>query len=120
MKKITLLGIDIAKEIFQLHGTDNQGNAILKKKLRRKELLEFIANTPTCTIAMEACGGSHYWAREFKKLGHTAKLISPQFVKPFVKGNKTDSNDAEAIATAARQPNMGRNAHALGNAQCNL
>lgn len=106
MEKVTLLAIDIAKEIFQLHGLDDKGNVILKKKLRRKELLKFIANTPICTIAMEACGGSHYWAREFKKLEHEVKLVSPQFVKPFVKGNKTDVNDAEAIATAASQPNM--------------
>jgi transposase len=78
----------------------------MKKKLRRPELLAFVANMPKCTIAMEACGGSHYWAREFQKLGHEAKLISPQFVKPFVKSNKTDANDAEAIAEAAMRPSM--------------
>ena len=104
--KMTLLAIDLAKEIFQLHGVDERGKAVLKKKLRRPALLAFVANLPKCTIAMEACGGSHYWAREFQKLDHEAKLISPQFVKPFVKSNKTDANDAEAIAEAAMRPSM--------------
>lgn len=104
MKKVTLLGIDIAKEIFQLHGVDASGKAILKKKLKRAELLKFIAQMEPCMIAMEACGGSHYWAREFKKLGHKAELISPQYVKPFVRGNKNDRNDAEAIVEAVSRP----------------
>lgn len=106
MTKVTLLGIDIAKEIFQLHGIDASGKAMLKKKLKRAKLLEFIAQLEHCTIVMEACGGSHHWAREFTKLGHTTKLISPQFVKPFVKTNKNDMNDAEAITEAASRPNM--------------
>lgn len=106
MKKITLLGIDIAKEIFQLHGIDEAGTVVLKKKLKRAQLLLFIAQLEPCVIAMEACGGSNYWAREFIKLGHTVKLISPQFVKPFVKTNKNDANDAEAITEAASRPNM--------------
>lgn len=104
MKKVTLLGIDIAKEIFQLHGVDESGKAVLKKKLKRAELLEFIVQLEFCMIVMEACGGSHYWAREFKKLGHAVKLISPQYVKPFVRGNKNDRNDAEAIVEAASRP----------------
>lgn len=104
MKKVTLLGIDIAKEIFQLHGVDESGKAVLKKKLKRAELLQFIVQLKPCTIVMEACGGSHYWAREFKKLGHKAKLISPQYVKPFVRGNKNDRNDAEAIVETASRP----------------
>ena len=106
MKKVTLLGIDIAKEIFQLHGVDASGKAFLKKKLKRAQLLESIAQMKSCTIVMEACGGSHYWAREFKKLGHEVKLISPQYVKPYVRGNKNDRNDAEAIAEAASRPRM--------------
>lgn len=106
MTKITLLGIDLAKEIFQLHGMDEQGNAVLKKKIKRAQLLEFIMQLDPCLIVMEACGGSHYWAREFKKFSHQVKLISPQFVKPFVKTNKTDAKDAEAIAVAARQSEM--------------
>lgn len=104
MKKVTLLGIDIAKEIFQLHGVDASGKAVFKKKLKRTELLKFIAQLEPCTIVMEACGGSHYWAREFIKLRHIAKLISPQYVKPFVRGNKNDRNDAEAIVEAASRP----------------
>jgi transposase len=103
---VTVLAIDLAKEVFQLHGVNERGKAIIKKKLRRSELLEFVANLPKCLIAMEACGGAHYWAREFQKFGHEAKLISPQFVKPFVKSNKTDANDAEAIAEAAVRPSM--------------
>lgn len=103
-KKVTLLGIDIAKEIFQLHGVNEAGEAVLKKKLKRAELMKFIAQMESCTIVMEACGGSHYWAREFKKLAHEAKLISPQYVKPFVRGNKNDRNDAEAIVEAASRP----------------
>ena len=104
--KLAVLAIDLAKEVFQLHGVDERGKAVLKKKLRRSELLAFVANVPQCIIAMEACGGAHYWAREFQKQGHTTKLISPQFVKPFVKSNKNDANDAEAIAEAAMRPSM--------------
>ena len=103
---IKLLGIDIAKYVFQLHGIDSSGKAVLRKKIKRDQLIEFIVKLPVCTIAMEACGGSNYWARQFKKLGHKVKLISPQFVKPFVKGNKNDRNDAEAIAEAASRPSM--------------
>jgi transposase len=106
MKKITLLGIDIAKEVFQLHGVNKLSNAILKKKIYRSDLLKFIANLSPCTIAMEACGGAHYWARQFMKFGHTVKLISPQFVKPFVKTNKNDAHDAQAITEAASRPDM--------------
>ena len=104
MKNVTLLGIDIAKEIFQLHGVEKSGKAVLKKKLRRAQLMEYIVQLAPCTIVMEACGGSHYWAREFKKAGHQVKLISPQYVKPFVRGNKNDRNDAEAIVEAASRP----------------
>lgn len=106
MTKVTLLGIDTAKEIFQLHGVDASGKVVFKKKLKRAKLLEFITQMEPCTIVMEACGGSSYWGREFNKLGHEAKLISPQFVKPFVKSNKNDMNDAEAIVEAASRPNM--------------
>jgi len=106
VENINLLAIDVAKNIFQLHGLNKQGRCVLKKRLGRESLLLFIANVPICTIAMEACGSTYYWAREFKKLGHTVKLISPQYVKPYVKGNKTDGNDAEAIAEAASRPSM--------------
>jgi transposase len=103
---ISVLGIDLAKDVFQFHGNDASGKCVLKKKLRRSEVLNFVANLPSCKIAMEACAGSNYWARELIKLGHEAVLIAPQFVKPFVKTNKNDSADAEAIAEAAIRPNM--------------
>ena len=106
MNNISLLAIDIAKINFQLHGVDDKGNVMLRKKLTRNKLVEFIAKLPSCIIAMEACGGANFWARKFTKLGHTVKLISPQFVKPFVKTNKNDRNDAEAISEAAVRPTM--------------
>ncbi len=104
--KITILGIDIAKNVFQLHGTNKQGTPLLQKKLRRSELLTFIANLPLCLIAMEACATSNYWGRKFEALGHSVKLISPQYVKPFTQGQKNDRNDAQAIAEAASRPTM--------------
>jgi transposase len=106
MQKVSLLAIDISRQVFSLHGVDERGKAVLKKTLKRSELASFIANFPVCTIVMESCGGCQYWARVFKKSGHTVKLISPQFVKPFLKSNKNDANDAEAIAEAAQHPSM--------------
>jgi len=106
MSKITLLAIDIAKNVFQLHGVDQAGKMILRKRLKRNKLVEFIANFPTCTIVMEACGGANYWCRKFSTFGHEIKLISPQFVKPYVKSNKNDYNDSEGIAEAASRPGM--------------
>lgn len=103
---INLLGIDIAKNVFQLHGIDCYDHVVLKKRLSRDKLPEYIANTPPCTIVMESCGGSNYWTRVFQRSGHTVKLISPQFAKPFVKTNKNDANDAEAITEAASRPSM--------------
>lgn len=106
MQNIKVLGIDLAKDIFQLHGVDVAGKQVLKKRIERNKLHEYIGNLTPCTIVMEACGGSNYWARVFQKNGHTVKLISPQFVKPFVKTNKNDANDAEAIVEAASRPSM--------------
>ena len=103
---ITTLGIDLAKNIFQLHGADSRGNPVLKKTLTRNTLSKAIANLPKCRIVMEACGGANHWARQFREYGHDVKLISPQFVKPFVKSNKNDRNDAEAIVEAASRPSM--------------
>jgi len=103
---IHTLGIDIAKNTYQLHGADPSGKAAMRKRLPRHKLAAYIANLPACTIVMESCGGSNYWARVFKRSGHTVKLISPQFVKPFVKTNKNDANDAEAIVEAASRPSM--------------
>lgn len=106
MKNITVLGIDIAKRVFQLHGVDERGKAVLKRQVSRSELRNTIARLPACLIAMEACSGSSYWAREFRVMGHEVKLIAPQFVKPFVKSNKNDAADAEAIAEAVQRPSM--------------
>jgi transposase len=103
---ISILGIDIAKNTFQLHGADNSGKAVHKKRLARRELAAHVANLPACTIVMEACGGANYWARVFQGSGHTVKLIGAQFVKPFVKTNKNDANDALAIVEAASRPSM--------------
>jgi transposase len=103
---INVLGIDIAKNIFQLHGADKNGKRTLKKRMERTQLSEYVANLPRCTIVMESCGGSNYWARVFQRYGHIVKLISPQFVKPFVKTNKNDANDAEAMVEAASRPSM--------------
>jgi transposase len=104
--KVTRLGIDIAKTVFQLHGVDQYGKTVLKKRCSRGELLKVIANISPCLIGMESCGSSSYWAREFKSLGHEVKLISPQFVKPYVKSNKNDAADAEAICEAVGRPHM--------------
>ncbi len=106
MKDVTTLGIDLAKNVFQLHGTDDRGNKVLARRIQRHKLVEYIANLPACVIGMEACGGAHYWARRFSKLGHEVKLMSPQFVKPYVKSNKNDANDAEAICEAVVRPTM--------------
>lgn len=106
MKDIKILGIDLAKNIFQLHGTTVKGTCVLKKRLSRLALIEFMAQLPACLIGIEACGGAHYWARLFTSMGHTVKMMAPQFVKPYVKSNKNDRNDAEAIAEAVTRPSM--------------
>ena len=106
MTTTSILGIDIAKNTFQLHGADNSGRAVHKKRLPRRELAAHVANLPTCTIVMESCGGANYWARVIQRSGHSVKLIGAQFVKPFVKTNKNDANDAQAIVEAASRPSM--------------
>lgn len=103
---ITTLGIDIAKNVFQLHGVDGTGQTVLTQRITRKKLSEFIAQLPSCLIGMEACSSSNYWARKFISFGHAVKLMSPQFVKPYVKSNKSDRNDAEAICEAVTRTNM--------------
>jgi transposase len=103
---IKRIGIDLAKQVFQLHGVDSHEKVVLRKQLPRKKMLAYFQSLAPCLIGMEACGGSHYWARELQKLGHTVKLMAPQFVKPYVKGNKNDTNDAEAICEAVSRPNM--------------
>ena len=104
--KITTIGIDLAKEIFQIHGVGAHGKAVLRKQLRRSKMAKFFANLEPCLIGMEACGSSHHWARKLGEFGHTVKLMSPQFVKPYVKTNKHDMADAEAICEAVSRPNM--------------
>ena len=99
-------GIDLAKNVFQVHAVNTDGEIVLKKKLRRNEVLPFFARKEIGLIGIEACGGSHYWARELTKLGFTVRMMSPQFVKPYIKGNKNDANDAEGICEAVTRPNM--------------
>lgn len=106
MKNIKTLGIDLAKNVFQLHGMDSKGKCVLRKRLSRAKLIEFTANLTPCTIAIEACTGAHWWARLFISMGHTVKMMAPQFVKPYVKTNKNDANDAEGIAEASTRPSM--------------
>lgn len=100
------IGIDLAKNVFQLHGVTSEGLCVLTKRVRRETLLPLLQTIPPCRIGIEACTGAFYWQREFERLGHTVKVIAPQYVKPFVIHQKNDRNDAEAICTALRQPNM--------------
>lgn len=106
MNEITTIGMDIAKSVFQLHGVDGQGQVVVRRRVARARLLSFMAQQPVCVVAMEACGGAHHWGRQLQGLGHTVRLISPQFVKPYVKGNKNDGNDAAAICEAVRATGM--------------
>src|SRR5213080_2409860 len=106
MNRVSTVGLDLAKYIFQLHGADSAGAVVFRKKLRRGQLLAFLATLPPCTVAMEACGSAHYWGREIAKLGHRVRLIPPAYVKPFVKRQKNDVADAEAICEAAQRPSM--------------
>lgn len=104
--KITTVGIDLAKQVFQVHGVDERGKVVLKKQLKRDQVLPFFANFQSCLIGMEACGGAHFWVNKLQAMGHTVKLMAPQFVKPYVKNNKNDVADAEAICEAVGRPNM--------------
>jgi len=104
--KVTTLGIDLAKNVFQLHGVNEYGKTVIKKQIRRDQMAEFFANLPACLIGMEAYGSAHHWARKLEGFGHTVKLMAPQFVKPYVKTNKNDAADAEAICEAVTRPNM--------------
>ena len=103
---IKRIGLDLAKQLFQLHGVDQQDQVVLRKQLRRNQMLAYFSNLPPCLIGIEACSSAHYWARELQKLGHTVKLMAPQFVKPYVKSNKNDAKDAEAICEAVSRPTM--------------
>jgi transposase len=104
--KLTTIGIDLAKNVFQVHGVDERGKTVLRKPLKRDQVAPFFANLTPCLIGMEACGSAHFWANKLQAMGHTVKLMAPQFVKPYVKTNKNDAADAEAICEAVSRPNM--------------
>src|SRR5271154_1872079 len=104
--KLTTIGLDLAKNVFQVHGMDERGKGLLRKTLKRAEVAKFFANLPACLIGMEACASAHFWARKLIGLGHTVRLMAPQFVKPYVKTNKNDAADAEAICEAVGRANM--------------
>ena len=104
--KITTIGIDLAKAVFQIHGVDERGKVAVRKQLKRSEMSSYFANLEPCLIGMEACGSAHHWARKLEGYGHTVKLMAPQFVKPYVKTNKNDMADAEAICESVSRPNM--------------
>ena len=102
----TMIGLDIAKNVFQVHGVDAEGEVVIRRQLRRSQVIAFFKNLPPCLVGMEACATSHYWAREIEKLGHTVRLMPPAYVKPYVKRNKNDAADAEAICEAVTRPSM--------------
>ena len=104
--KITTIGVDLAKAVFAVHGVNAHGKVALKRQLKRAQILTFFANLEPCLVGMEACGGAHYWARKLSAMGHTVRLMAPQFVKPYVKAMKNDAADAEAICEAVARPSM--------------
>ena len=106
MQTLDMIGIDLAKNVFQLHGASQTGAVLFQKKLSRGKLLSFLATQPTCTVAMEACASAPYWGRQISTLGHRVRLIAPNYVKPFVKRQKNDAADAQAICEAAQRPTM--------------
>ncbi|MFG6562019.1 IS110 family transposase [Sulfitobacter sp. 1A13421] len=106
MDQVTIVGLDLAKRVFQVHGATADGGIAIRKKLSRGQVLAFFADLPPCVVAMEACATAHYWAREIGALGHNVRLVPPAYVKPFVKRQKNDAADAEAIAEAASRPTM--------------
>jgi transposase len=106
MEEVITIGLDIAKYVFHAHGADERGRALFSKRISRGKVLEFFAAKPPCVVALEACGGAHHWARQLISLGHEVRLIPPAYVKPFVKRQKNDAIDAEAICEAAQRPSM--------------
>jgi len=106
MQAVTTIGFDIAKSVFQVHGVDMQGRVIIRRQLKRRQVLTFFRKLPPCLVGIEACASSHHWSRELQKLGHTVRLMPPAYVKPYVKRQKNDATDAEAICEAVTRPNM--------------
>ena len=104
--EITTIGLDLAKNVFQVHGVNERGRSVLRKQLKRDQVAPFFANLPPCLIGIEACASAHHWARKLQSFGHTVRLMAPQFVKPYVKSNKNDVADAEAICEAVGRPTM--------------
>jgi transposase len=104
--QITTVGLDLAKNVFQVHGVNEHGKVVLRQQLRRDQVAAFFANLPACLVGMEACGSAHHWRRKLQAFGHTVRLMAPQFVKPYVKSNKNDAADAEAICEAVDRPSM--------------
>jgi transposase len=106
MMKVSTIGLDLAKNVFQVHGISDDGTVIVRRRLRRAEVVPFFSSLPPCLVGMEACGTSHYWARELAKLGHEVRMMPPRYVKPYVKRGKNDALDAEAICEAVQRPSM--------------
>ena len=106
MQSITTIGLDIAKSVFQVHGVDTAGQVVVRRQLRRRQVLSFFQNLPPCLVGIEACASSHHWSRELQALGHTVRLMPAAYVKPYVKRHKNDATDAEAICEAVRRPTM--------------
>lgn len=104
---ITTIGLDLAKNVFQVHGVNDNGEVVVRRQLRRNAVLPYFAALPPCLVGLEACGSSHHWARELKKLGHDVRLMPPHYVKPYVKRSKNDAADAEAICEAINDPFAG-------------
>ena len=106
MQAITTIGLDIAKSVFQVHGIDAEGNVIIRRQLKRRYVLAFFQKLPPCLVGIEACATSHHWSRELKAVGDTVRLMPPAYVKPYVKRQKNDAVDAEAICEAVMRPTM--------------
>ena len=106
MQTITTVGLDIAKSVFQMHGVDAEGQVVIRRQLKRRYVLAFFQKLPPCLVGIEACASSHHWSRELMALGHTVRLMPPAYVKPYVKRQKNDATDAEAICEAVTRANM--------------
>ncbi len=106
MQTVTTIGLDIAKSVFQVHGVDAAGQVVIRRQLKRRYILAFFQKVPPCLVGIEACASSHHWSRELQALGHSVRLMPPAYVKPYVKRQKNDATDAEAICEAVSRANM--------------